>query len=131
MKLKRSLVDLLLQRCSVEDWYCCCCCWSLWSREDSEGVTRGQRSGGYLLPERAVLLAQSLHLLSQPTVCGAPATLLPPQLLLQGAQLLLQSLVEMTRNGSGCRHVFLKQFSFLQQLLVFFSLVLLKLGQVF
>lgn len=46
---------------------------------------KGQRSGGYLVPERTVLLVEGVDLLAQPALCGGPATLPPPQLLLQGA----------------------------------------------
>ena len=58
---------------------------------------KGQRSGGYLVPERTVLLAEGVDLLPQSALCGGPATLLPPQLLLHRAQLLLQHLAGRTR----------------------------------
>lgn len=56
----------------------------------------------YLVPERRVLLPQGVDLLPQPAVRGGPATLLPPQLLLQGAELLPQGLAEERgRRGQG------------------------------
>lgn len=47
---------------------------------------------GYLILERRVLLPEGVVLLPQAGVHGRPATLLPSQLLLQGAELLPQGL---------------------------------------
>lgn len=63
-----------------------------------------QRWGRYLIPQRVVLLSEGVCLLSQPVVRAGPAALLPLQLLLQGAQLLLQQLRGTTDHFSTRMH---------------------------
>lgn len=66
-------------------------------QHDSKNKKGKKKGGGYLVSQRGVLLIEGLDLLSQPAVHGSPATLPALQLLLQGAQLLLQRLAGRTR----------------------------------